>query len=63
MDPSRGLVHPVLVLTHEEGGTEFSVYLSSTESVIVFPELYLLVCGIAMVLLCSIVWWRFPIRK
>jgi hypothetical protein len=62
-DPSRGLVYPVLLGTNEEGGTEFSVYLSSTESVIVFPELYFLVCGIATVLLVSILWWRFPIRK
>ena len=63
-DPSRGLVHPVLLGTYEEGGRgEFSVYLSSTEAVIVFPELYLLICGIAAVLLMSILWWHFPTRR
>ena len=50
-DPSRGLVHPVLLGTHEDGGTVFSVYLNSTESLVVFPELYFLVFSIATVLL------------
>ena len=65
-DPSLGLIHPVTLGTYEEGGTEFTVYLSRTESVVVWPELYFIICGVALVLLLSRLWWssaRAPLGK
>ena len=59
-DPSRGLIHAVRLGTREEGGTEFNVYLSSTEWVLACPELYISVCVIALALLMSRLWWRSP---
>ena len=56
-DPSRGLIHPVTLGTYEEGGTEFTVYLSRTESLVVWPELYFIICGLALALLLSRLWW------
>jgi hypothetical protein len=57
-DPSRGLVHAVTLGTYEEGRTEFTVYLSRTESVVVWPELYFIVCGVALALLLPRLWWK-----
>jgi hypothetical protein len=62
-DPSRGLVHSRLLGTYDEGGTQFTVYLTSTESTVVFPELYFIVCGIALVLLALHIRWRMALRK
>ena len=62
-DSRRGLIHPVRLGTRDEGGREFSVYLSSTEAWVAFPELYFLVCCIATLLLASCLCGRFPLRK
>ena len=56
-DPNRGLIHPVTLGTYEEGRTEFTVYLSRSESVVVWPELYFIICGVALALLLSRLWW------
>jgi hypothetical protein len=61
-DPSRGLVHPRL-LGDRDLGTEFTVYLTSAESALVSPGLYLAFSGAALLLLGSLVSWRFPIRR
>jgi hypothetical protein len=59
-DPGRGLVHPRLVGTGEEFTQQFTVYLSSTESALLFEELYIGVCGAALLLLLTVLWWRLP---
>jgi hypothetical protein len=61
--PERGLVHPRVVGTGEEFAQQFTVYLSSTESALLFEELYIGVCGAALLLLLPVLWWRrFPSR-
>jgi len=62
-DPGRGLVHPRLVGTGEEFAEQFTVYLSSTESALLFEELYIGACGVALLLLVPLLWWEFPSRS
>jgi len=59
-DPGRGLIHPVLLGPVEK---PFTVYLNSTESVFVFPELYLMIFAAALVMLLPFLWWRMPLQK
>ena len=61
-DPGRGLVHP-RSLGDRELGTEFTVYLSSSESALVLPGFYLVISGVALLFLASLLSWRFPVRK
>ena len=62
-DPARGLVHPRLVGTGEEFAPQFTVYLSSTESALLFEELYIGVCAVALLLVLPVLWWRFAPRS
>src|SRR5690349_12866434 len=65
-DPGRGLVYAVTLGTYDDLGTEFHVYLSRTESIVVWPELYFIICAVALVLLLPRLWWspaRPPLRR
>jgi hypothetical protein len=62
-NPGRGLIHAKVVGTGEEFGEQFTVYLSSAESVLTFQELYFIVASIALLLLVPLLWWKFPARK
>jgi hypothetical protein len=62
-NPSRGLVHAKVVGTGEEFGEQFTVYLSSAESVLTFQELYFLIAAVALLLFLPLLWWKFPARK
>ena len=61
-DPGRALVHP-RSLGDRELGTEFTVYLSSLESALVSPGLYIVLSGVALLVVASLLSWRFPIRR
>jgi hypothetical protein len=59
-DPGRGLVHPRLIGTGEDFGQQFTVYLSSAESVLTFEELYFATAVTAVLSLMPLLWWKFP---
>lgn len=62
-DPVRGLIHPRLVGTGEDFAPQFTVYLSSRESTLLFEELYIGICGAALLLVLPVFWWKLPSRK
>ena len=62
-DPARGLVHPRTLGTTAEFGQQFTVYLSSTESVLLWEEPYVAISAAASILLLPFVWWNFPSRS
>jgi hypothetical protein len=62
-NPGQVLVHAKVIGTGEEFGEQFTVYLSSADSVLTFQELYFLIATIALLLLLPLLWWKLPARN